>query len=145
MNLGRDIYNSDSGRFSLIEKICLKILLHIPMVVLKRYFRVIGNILNVDKAVPVQRLYHDLGKLLPLTFTQQGIEFDATYAGAMARGRNLLVNEPDTINWLDDYLLQGDVFLDIGANIGVYSLYAAKKSNTVVSIEPDPPPLTGPV
>ena len=33
--------------------------------------------------------------------------------------------EPDTLDWLDAELNDEDVFFDIGANIGVYSLYAA--------------------
>ncbi len=34
--------------------------------------------------------------------------------------------EPETLNWLKKNLQEGDVFYDIGANIGLYSLYAAK-------------------
>lgn len=35
--------------------------------------------------------------------------------------------EPETLDWLDANLRDGDVLYDIGANIGVYSLYAAKR------------------
>jgi FkbM family methyltransferase len=35
--------------------------------------------------------------------------------------------EPETISWIDRQLRPGDVFYDVGANIGIYSLYAAKK------------------
>jgi FkbM family methyltransferase len=35
--------------------------------------------------------------------------------------------EPDTIEWIDSFLREGDVIYDIGANIGQYALYAAKK------------------
>lgn len=34
--------------------------------------------------------------------------------------------EPETLDWLDDNLQDDDVFFDVGANIGLYSLYAAK-------------------
>lgn len=34
--------------------------------------------------------------------------------------------EPETLDWLDENLRNGDVFVDVGANIGLYSLYAAK-------------------
>jgi FkbM family methyltransferase len=46
--------------------------------------------------------------------------------------------EPDTIRWLELNLKSGDVFYDIGANIGAYSLVAASlvKDGVVVSIEP---------
>jgi FkbM family methyltransferase len=34
--------------------------------------------------------------------------------------------EPDTINWIENFLHEEDVFYDIGANVGVYSLVASK-------------------
>ena len=34
--------------------------------------------------------------------------------------------EPETLDWLDDNLRSDDVLIDVGANIGLYSLYAAK-------------------
>ena len=33
--------------------------------------------------------------------------------------------EPDTVRWIEEYLSEGDVFYDIGANVGAYSLVAA--------------------
>ncbi len=46
--------------------------------------------------------------------------------------------EPETLQWIDNFHNSDAVFWDIGANIGVYSIYAAiKKSNLkVVSFEP---------
>ena len=47
-------------------------------------------------------------------------------------------SEPNTISWIDGFGA-GDVFYDIGANIGAYTLYAAKaRSLTVVAFEPNP-------
>jgi len=43
--------------------------------------------------------------------------------------------EPETINWISCFR-PGDTFLDIGANIGLYSLYAAKRGAVVTAIEP---------
>jgi FkbM family methyltransferase len=46
--------------------------------------------------------------------------------------------EPETLDWLDEELRDGDVFFDVGANIGLYSLYAAKRrpSAQVIAFEP---------
>jgi len=44
--------------------------------------------------------------------------------------------EPETISWIDHANI-GDTLLDIGANIGIYSLYAAKKGMLVYAIEPN--------
>lgn len=34
--------------------------------------------------------------------------------------------EPDTVKWIEDFMKPGDIFYDIGANVGAYSLVAAK-------------------
>jgi FkbM family methyltransferase len=43
------------------------------------------------------------------------------------RARELLRKEPDTIAWLRDNLRPTDVFLDIGANIGTFSIFAGTR------------------
>jgi len=55
------------------------------------------------------------------------------------RVRSLLVKEEGTIQWLRQYVRPGEVFLDIGANIGLYSLVAAHQvgpSGKVYAVEP---------
>lgn len=50
--------------------------------------------------------------------------------------RSFYEKEPDTINWINNFKPKS-LFLDAGANMGVYSLYAAKEKNCdVVAIEP---------
>jgi FkbM family methyltransferase len=51
----------------------------------------------------------------------------------------LLMKEPDTINWINNYFKEGDLFFDIGANIGVYSLYAHSLNLdiSIVAFEPE--------
>lgn len=36
------------------------------------------------------------------------------------------VKEPDTVEWIETFMKPGDTFYDIGANVGAYSLVAAK-------------------
>ncbi len=46
-------------------------------------------------------------------------------------------SEPDTIAWIDNFTNDPVVFWDIGANVGVYSLYAALRPNVqVLAFEP---------
>lgn len=47
----------------------------------------------------------------------------------------LLEKEPETIEWIDS-LPEGDVLWDIGANVGIYAIYAAMKGMKVVAFEP---------
>ena len=51
------------------------------------------------------------------------------------RAQRLLTKEPDTIDWINTFN-ETDIFWDIGANDGEYSLYAALKNVTVLSFEP---------
>ncbi len=51
------------------------------------------------------------------------------------RADTLLTKEPETIEWIDG-MQSGDIFWDIGANMGLYSIYAAKKGLKVFSFEP---------
>lgn len=66
-----------------------------------------------------------------------GIELSLSHANPQLRSRNrtFSTKEPETLNWIDRFSKQ-DVFWDIGANVGLYSIYAAKKGVRVISIEP---------
>lgn len=47
--------------------------------------------------------------------------------------------EPETINWIENNMQAGDVFYDVGANIGAYSLVASKFTHDqiqVIAFEP---------
>jgi FkbM family methyltransferase len=55
------------------------------------------------------------------------------------RVRTLYVKEAGTIAWIRDCVRPGDVFLDIGANIGLYSIVAAQcvgPTGIVYAVEP---------
>ncbi|MCA9401056.1 MAG: FkbM family methyltransferase [Candidatus Omnitrophica bacterium] len=54
------------------------------------------------------------------------------------RAKRWLTKEPDTIQWIDEYIRDGEVLYDIGANVGIYSIYAAKKypETKVFAFEP---------
>jgi FkbM family methyltransferase len=57
------------------------------------------------------------------------------------RADTLLSKEPETIAWLDRTVKPGSVLYDVGANIGVYALYAAHLHPgrvTVYCFEPEP-------
>lgn len=52
------------------------------------------------------------------------------------RADTFLTKEPDMIRWIDSFA-PGDVFFDIGANIGLYTLYAAARGARVTAFEPE--------
>lgn len=53
------------------------------------------------------------------------------------RAQTLMTKEPETLEWIDAFD-HGDVFWDIGANVGLYTLYAAKagKAARILAFEP---------
>ena len=55
------------------------------------------------------------------------------------RATNALHNEPGTLRWIAEQVRPGDVFYDVGANVGVFALLAAHRTGPggrVVAFEP---------
>jgi FkbM family methyltransferase len=80
---------------------------------------------------------------LPLAVAIDGeppaVRFVCTTLRELKRAATLHSKEEGTIAWLKKELRPGDVFLDIGANIGVYTLYAALRlgdAGAVTAVEP---------
>jgi FkbM family methyltransferase len=53
------------------------------------------------------------------------------------RARTLMTKEPETIQWIDGFE-KADVLWDVGANVGVFALYAGLRGLSVVAFEPSP-------
>jgi FkbM family methyltransferase len=90
-----------------------------------------------DLHLAAAALRHRKGKnLVNVTAGQQVITFRAPTARALWRAETLLTKEPATIRWINSFRSQ-DIFWDVGANIGIYSLYAAKIKNiATLAFEP---------
>ena len=57
------------------------------------------------------------------------IRFKCVSETTRIRAREMLRREPDTLEWIDSFK-DSEILWDVGANIGVFSLYAAKVSGT---------------
>ena len=44
----------------------------------------------------------------------------------------ILTKEPETINWINNFKKKKIIFWDIGANLGLYSIYAAIKHKNIL-------------
>lgn len=73
----------------------------------------------------------------PEVLTRHGVlRFHCPDKEALEYPRDLLTREPGTVKWIDGFK-KGDVFWDIGANVGAYSLYAALVTEApVLAFEP---------
>lgn len=69
--------------------------------------------------------------------TQNGeLRFFCPGHNPVDRAFQLYSKEPDTIDWLER-VSETDVLWDIGANVGMYTLYAARKGARVCAFEPE--------
>lgn len=89
---------------------------------------------NLTRAQISERMAIDIpmrvsGRTLRFHASEPGIVRSAYHSLSADRGA-----EPETIAWIDQ--MDSGVLWDIGANIGVYSLYAAARGLQVVSFEP---------
>ncbi len=85
------------------------------------------NINEYEKLIPIARLSVKTIKL----------KFYVPNSFVLWRAKTLLTKEPTTIDWIDS-MSPGEELLDIGANVGGYTIYAAKvKGVKVNSIEPE--------
>ncbi len=92
---------------------------------------------NVTRKRYDLQFYHKLGRSLNLIKEINGIKYDAHYKTPWMRAERLFTKEPDTINWIKDLMIEDDIFYDIGANIGTYSVFAASRGVKVFAFEPE--------
>ena len=70
----------------------------------------------------------------------QRIAAEVTNPRELSRIRAYVTKEPETVRWIVEYVKPGEVFYDVGANIGLYSIFVAKRLNggtQVYSFEPE--------
>lgn len=108
---------------------------------IKKQFKLLLYRLNLLPEPVRARLQGHLTQVLlskPATMdTRRGkLSFVTLGRVGAGRGMAMLTKQPMTIEWIDRFEPRS-VFWDVGANIGVYTLYAALGSDTkVVAIEP---------
>lgn len=74
-----------------------------------------------------------------IDYVPHKIMIRATSAPEQRWRRRPCSKEPWTVKWIEKYVQEGDVFYDIGANVGAFSLIAAKHCKgklTIVAFEP---------
>ena len=75
-------------------------------------------------------------KIIDVEHSDVKLSFFNTNEITTYRALSFSSKEPETLNWIDNFEKKS-VFYDIGANIGIYSIYAAKKKDlNVIAIEP---------
>lgn len=73
----------------------------------------------------ISRLKQELRPTVRLDYSLFPIFLNADSHISLSRARSCQ-KEPETVAWIESVMKPGDVFYDVGANIGAYSLVAAK-------------------
>lgn len=73
---------------------------------------------------------------MQVSFEGNDLVFSTPNQQTAWRVRTLFSKEPDTIEWLKT-LGPGDVLVDVGANVGMYSILAAARGTRVFAFEPE--------
>jgi FkbM family methyltransferase len=87
-----------------------------------------------------QALAHISEKLAPVVEQDAGIGKLRFFCPSILpewRARTLMTKEPETMEWINSFD-KSDVLWDVGANVGVYTLYAALHGVSVYAFEPSP-------
>lgn len=99
----------------------------------KRFHKRVSGIIAralLDEGTPVEEV------ILRVPAKGGEIRFYCIGSIPLWRAQTLLTKEPETIEWIDRFE-KNEVFYDVGANIGVYTLYAAINRQTrVLAFEP---------
>ncbi|MEO6359670.1 MAG: FkbM family methyltransferase [Sphingomicrobium sp.] len=72
-----------------------------------------------------------------IDYREKAMRFATTGSASVKRVSNLFSKEPITLAWIDSFA-EGEVMFDIGANVGMYTIYAAVvRGAEVYSFEPE--------
>ena len=99
------------------------------------------KIFNKHKFLPSIHDYIENRQYYEKTIHNKKINFFCPSERILRRVESLYTKEPETLNWVDSFQLNNSekiVFWDIGANIGLYSIYTAVKFKDIeiISFEP---------
>lgn len=98
--------------------------------------KALGSVVNVTSSTSEPKSSSNDSRM---EIEHQGKRLSFVTPSEMTQWRvsSFYTKEPDTVRWLES-MPDGSVFLDVGANVGMYSIFAAKvKSARVFAFEPE--------
>lgn len=70
-----------------------------------------------------------------LVFNSHILNFTHPNPQIRSRNETFATKEPETLAWIETFQ-EGEILWDVGANVGLYSVYAAKRGCRVIAFEP---------
>ena len=99
------------------------------------------KIFNRNGFLPLVHDYIESKQYYPKTINNKKINFFCPSSRTFLRAQQLYTKEPETLKWVENFKSQNSnkiIFWDIGANIGLYSIYAAVKFKDIEIIAFEP-------
>ena len=100
--------------------------------------RIIVNLFSLSKFTNYfldKIIYSTLNRSINVKHNNLTISLQTPNSLCLWRSKTFSSKEPETLEWIDNFQNQS-VFWDIGANIGLYTIYAAMKGHKTFSFEP---------
>lgn len=97
--------------------------------------KILKIILNLNYKILISNYLAKFSSYLEVKIPNDKIFFFVPNYLVKWRVETFFTKEPETLNWIDGFD-ENDIFWDVGANIGLYSIYAAKKKIKVICFEP---------
>lgn len=98
--------------------------------------RAVTTALKLASDDSLAKLADEIAPVIEIATAHGPIHFKCRSEKAAWRARTMLTKEVGTLGWIDS--LPHGTLWDIGANVGVYSLYGAKRGLSVLAFEPQP-------
>ncbi len=105
----------------------------------RQFSKLFVNLTRLNKAgVIATEIVQQINPILEIPTRKENILCRGGHGRLLWRAKTFYTEEPETITWLDN-LNENDVLWDVGANVGLYSIYAAKVSGCkkVYAFEPE--------
>jgi FkbM family methyltransferase len=105
---------------------------------LNHFSKLIVDLISLSKLTSFffdKIIFWAINKKIKIKHNNLVLNFMAPNNLCLWRAKTFASKEPETLKWIDDFKTDS-VFWDIGANIGLYSIYAAMKNHKTYSFEP---------
>ena len=102
---------------------------------------VLKQFISLTSSIKIGRLTNDLiienvmNRVISVNHQGIQLKFSTPNRITIYRAETFSDKEPETLEWIDK-IPKGSVLWDIGANVGIYSCYAAKRGVKVYAFEP---------
>jgi FkbM family methyltransferase len=102
------------------------------MSLLKYIYNLISGkiVINFIKNLPTKYFNLKYNKITEILHNGTVFQFHTPNWLTLYRAETFSTKEPETLEWIDNFETNS-VFWDIGANVGLYSIYATKVKNTI--------------